>query len=93
MPRIENWKRTTDPIRGHECLAGQVFAHPYFKDGDKIFTSEIEIFDDVKELAITKSGSVYELGEPEQEDPNACQNPACDLLNHDEIKECPYKTG
>lgn len=42
-------------------------------------------------------GADIEIGEEvwcykcDQEE--GCQNPACDLLNHNEIKECPYKTG
>ena len=44
------------------CLQGEVFGHPHFDNGEKIFTSEIVVA--VKKLVRTKN-NVYILGHPD----------------------------
>lgn len=75
MPRLEKWgaARTSDydPYLPPECstwiLSGEVYANPRFPDGDRIITSKIVEFmvEDDLVTAITASGTVYILGEPD----------------------------
>jgi hypothetical protein len=66
--KLENWFLVYgdyDPYKPPECntqhLAGKVFGNPNFNDGEEIRTSPIVGKEGDK--IVTKSGSVYELGE------------------------------
>lgn len=62
MYRLENWNFVK--LR-HYHLNGQVYGHPDFEDGTRIWTTRpIEASED---CVITLSGSEYELGEPDPE--------------------------
>lgn len=72
--RLENWHfgiTELDPYTPPECagsvLGGEVYGHPNFNDGDKVTTSRLVEFDPKGKVAITASGSVYELGAPKKE--------------------------
>lgn len=56
-----------DPYTAPECrvplLSGDAFGHPRFPDGKNITTST-PIGKDAKDNIHTKSGSVYQLGDP-----------------------------
>lgn len=67
--RIENWcvtSRPTNPYQPPELqgrhLHGKVYGHPHFPDGEELMTSRIALMYNANEV-VTKSGSVYELGE------------------------------
>lgn len=72
MARLENWAiHTHQDTNGkfNQYLTGNVFGHPkanYFRkdltDGHEIRTSKIVSLDLDKKVAITQSGTVYELG-------------------------------
>ena len=81
MTRLENWAFVgRNPYASPEMqqygLKGFVYNHPrgIFKDGDEIITSAISHLNEHGQI-VTKSGTVYELGEidPEYEKmyPNA----------------------
>lgn len=90
--RLKNWSmyttRTSDfmaPELGIPHLQGDVYGHPRFEDGDSINTSRIIEIQDKGEykLAITRSGSEYELHkedvatECEKQFPNYYNRIAC----------------
>lgn len=56
-----------DPYIAPECrvplLSGDAFGHPRFPDGKNITTSAV-IGKDAQDNVLTKSGSVYQLGDP-----------------------------
>jgi hypothetical protein len=67
MPRLESWSMIAalaDPYKAPEQatmrLAGLVYGHPRFADGDQVTTSSIESREG--EIVITASGTRYELG-------------------------------
>lgn len=72
MPRLENWtimNRTDLNGRAYQKLVGNVFGHPKANwnrmdlvDGHNIMTSRIVSLDLEKGIAVTESGTVYELG-------------------------------
>lgn len=79
-PRLENWSfivRSGDPYTAPELISGQlagnVYNHPRFKDGEPVVTSLVVKEENGK--VVTYSGSRYELGEPnpayEQQFPDA----------------------
>lgn len=68
MPRLESWSVTggnyhpyTAPELRTLHLQGMVYGHPMFDDGHPVLTTPIVGVDD--DRVVTKSGSVYELGE------------------------------
>jgi len=79
MHELHNWSIVgitpyAAPEQG-SCLAGQIFLHPQFTDGDKIQTSRITAADG--RTITTESGSIYQLvGDP---DPGYVQY--CDETN------------
>lgn len=72
MAKLENWILHTRQYSNgttSQYLTGNVFGHPkadWFRqdliDGHRIFTSNIVNLDLDKGIAITQSGTVYELG-------------------------------
>lgn len=72
MTRLENWTlHSTADKNGKpiQFLTGKVFGHPkadYFKnhltDGHKVRTSRIVDIDFNNNIAVSQSGTVYELG-------------------------------
>ena len=65
--RLENWSCTygyvspyTAPEQLQQRLAGEVYDHPNFPDGDEIVTSSIIAICDGR--VMTRSGSMYDLG-------------------------------
>lgn len=63
MPRIEEWS----VYAGH--LVGTVYGHTLISDGEHIITTALQGIDFVGRRAQTKSGTVYDLGEPAQLEP------------------------
>lgn len=63
MPRLENWSVTA----GH--LVGEVYGHEKMSDGERVVTTALQGIDFVGKRAQTKSGTVYELGEPAVSEP------------------------
>jgi hypothetical protein len=59
---IRNWRIVPKPYLGFPCVAGNVFGHPSYSDGTKIWTSEIVYIDEVMGIVTTKN-STYKLGE------------------------------
>lgn len=58
--RIENWQVATNPWTRKQYLHGEIYGHPDFPDGHTVTTSRlIDLRDDV---AVTKSGTIYQLG-------------------------------
>lgn len=76
MARLEKWKRTVDPIRGHDCLFGVVTGHPVLSDGE-CYTTELRELDLEHNIAVTKSGTIYELGAPADRVPDEFHMPGC----------------
>lgn len=70
MIRLEKWSMIFDIrallVVGKQtgCLAGVVYGHPKFEDGEEIVTSYIVDLDVRKGRAKTYSGSEYVLGRP-----------------------------
>ena len=72
MPRLENWKiisRIDIDGKPYKKLVGTVYGHPNANsdnnslvDGNSIVTSRIIDIDFTNNIAITESGTVYELG-------------------------------
>lgn len=60
--RLENWS-----IAG-TSLVGRVYSHPRFDDGEIIRTSTIEFLSVEDRLAKAISGTIYELGEPSEQE-------------------------
>ncbi len=64
--KLDNWWVYRDPYQAPEVpimsLKGHVYGHPKHKDGNLIRTSDIVSTEG--RYVTTKSGSVYELGEP-----------------------------
>ena len=72
--KMENWcvcSTDNDPYLAPECvlkkLRGNVYGNPKFGEGDLIVSSPLVELDLKENRAVTKSGSVYELGEVDQE--------------------------
>lgn len=71
MPRLENWSTTsfespyTPPERRKVRLQGIVTGHPKKADGTSIVTTSIR--ESVGRQVTTRSGTVYDLGEPAPE--------------------------
>lgn len=72
-PKIENWSIIVDesnPYMAPELrptrLAGRVYGHPGHSEGKFVHTSSIQEIDVKAGYAITKSGTRYQLGKPEQ---------------------------
>lgn len=70
--KINNWAMVTKmlspyhaPEQGIQCLNGNVENHPRYEPGKNVTTSEIigKRFG----FVVTRSGSLYELGEPASE--------------------------
>lgn len=64
--QLENWHYIID-LCGGKCndtwrLNGQVFNHPNFKNGDKVFVSTPKVLDEENMTLTTKSGRVYKIG-------------------------------
>ena len=57
-PQLENW--VVIDHNGQQCLAGDVFFHPLFDDGNNITTSSV--VGKRGSFVITRSGSKYLLG-------------------------------
>jgi hypothetical protein len=58
--RIENWEVVINLGQAKQYLHGEVYGHPHFPDGHTVTTSGlIDWHDDV---AVTKSGTIYQLG-------------------------------
>jgi hypothetical protein len=58
--RIENWEVITNPFTMKRYLHGEVYGHPEFTDGRTVTTSTLM---ELREyVALTKSGTVYQLG-------------------------------
>lgn len=53
-------------------LRGIVFGHPHFDDGTRVITATITSIQD--ECFVTRSGSIYELGEPDPDYEKAFPN-------------------
>lgn len=70
--KIDQWALIAHPLGGAQ-LTGVVTGHPRFPDYTSVTTSLVVAIEDGK--VRTKSGSLYELGEPEpayeREFPNA----------------------
>jgi hypothetical protein len=71
MPRLENWSLIASPDSPYEApelktahLLGKVFNHHRFKDGELVRTSALQ--GRIADLILTASGSLYELGEPDE---------------------------
>ena len=86
--KIKNWSitGTQDPyqppeLRGHRVL-GNVYGHPVFEDTHFIRTSDI--VDAGGGEITTKSGSVYELGEPDEEYVSWCRENGCHVPTPEE---------
>lgn len=72
MPRLENWTlmvRTDLYGNTYQRLIGNVYGHPRADrdtgelcDGDNVKTSKLVSLDLDKGIAVTRSGTVYELG-------------------------------
>ena len=68
--KLENWSICTPKVNPFtapelipQCLQGNVYGHPRFRDGEFVISSRIV---GIKEnLILTYSGSTYELGEPD----------------------------
>ncbi len=73
--KLENWCLLQDDGRIGLFFGGEVYNHETRKDGQKITTSEITVYDG--KYFHTISGSIYELGivseDYEKEFPNAIQ--------------------
>lgn len=81
--KINNWAMVTKslspyhaPEQGIQCLNGNVENHPRHEPGKNVDTTEV-IGQTAESYIVTRSGSVYELGEPapayEKAFPNAKQ--------------------
>ncbi len=57
MARIENWRIVVG------SLAGQIYDHPYYRDGMPIQTSPV--LGRVEPKQVRTRNSVYELGQPD----------------------------
>lgn len=66
--RLENWELLTSadeyesPEQRRLALSGDVYGHPVYPDGRRVYTSRIIGLEG--ESIVTRSGSRYELGEP-----------------------------
>lgn len=75
--KLENWKMVelADPFMAPEMrsprLGGNVHGNPRFEEGYAITTSPIESVEG--RVVTTRSGSVYELGDPDPEYLKWCQ--------------------
>lgn len=69
MARLENWyvtdgsERYDTPALPAACLSGLVYGHPNRSDGRRVYTSPVT--NAGRGRAITRSGTVYELGTPD----------------------------
>jgi len=80
---LDNWSTTSNPYQAPEIrktyLQGEVFGHPNFQEGDKVYTSHI--VQSEGRWIKTSSGSEYILGQPHPnyitwcEDHNITLNP------------------
>lgn len=61
MSKLENW--TVVNYSNKKCLIGYVYDDRRFEDGHRVLTSEIIELDEKHKMALTKSGTKYELGE------------------------------
>jgi len=94
---IENWFVTvgndvtpyTAPEMMSKSLHGNVYGHPLFDDGEEITTSSIEGAQGGR--VRTRSGSVYELGDPHPDYlkayPDCKQKLLLSLLENGEVVE------
>ena len=71
MPKLEDWqvgKWSSNPYKAPELwtwkLQGKIYNHPNFNDGEMVTTSEIVKLDVDARKATTRSGTEYELGNP-----------------------------
>ena len=86
--KIENWSITshddkyTPPEAQKIRLMGEVYGHPNFEEGHKIVSSHIvSIHGNTIETA---SGSVYELGTPDEGFVEWCKTNGCHVPTEDE---------
>jgi hypothetical protein len=70
MPRLEHWSLVgpsgipADRLEPHsQSLRGTVYGHPFHTDGKPVRTSEIVSI--ARRNVTTKTGQVYELGDPD----------------------------
>lgn len=74
-PKLENWS-VIPPKRLH----GFVYGHPSYQDGTEIETGIIH--GRRRESVVTRSGNIYDLGEPNPDYAKACFGfPKGDLLS------------
>lgn len=65
MSTINNWMKVRS-VTGEICLFGYIGDDPRFEDNHRIITSPIDAFaiDPGDSIAITQTGTIYQLGEP-----------------------------
>ena len=72
MPKLEKWSigydaeedRWKPPEQLVQTLVGEVYGHYLFEDGKAVRTSQVVSLDLNTGRAVTRSGTVYYLGEP-----------------------------
>ena len=92
--KLENWALAL-VYNNTFRLQGTVYGNPKFPDGRGVMTSEVESITQNNEV-VTRSGSVYELGDPdplyEQLYPNAKER-LFDALRKRTIEETQHHNG
>lgn len=70
--KIENWMLVgsfenpySAPELAKPYIVGEVYDKPGFVDGTVVRTSQITLVDSLNETVVTKSGSVYKIGQPD----------------------------
>jgi hypothetical protein len=96
MPRLYDWSTVVaNPYQAPEAgcnirLAGRVWDHPHFIDGEQITTSRVK--SSIGRIIETKSGSVYTLeGDPEAEFATYLEAIGYELDVEDPIKQVALK--
>lgn len=85
MMKLEDWNVLEDRLVGAFTgtptlfLHGKVFGSPNFEDGKEIRTSML--IGKEGEVVVTRSGSRYELGEPDEDILGIIADPKTELMN------------
>jgi hypothetical protein len=86
---LENWSVSSAPVGPYDApemayhqLSGNVFGHPRFDEGKRIRTSDIKSVNGRE--VVTRSGSVYTLGEPHVEYVHWCREQGCHVPTAEE---------
>ena len=87
MYKLEQWSVSiSNPYLPPEAqsshLSGKVYGHPRFDDGYEITTSAIVKTE--KRVVTTKTGSMYELGEPDPQYVEWCRKQGCHVPSEEE---------